>query len=269
MNLYNTLIKQDQRDVLELLELFPSCKPSLAHFLPLLPKLQPRYYSISSSQKHQRNIVSITSVVVEFKTPTGRTHKGVASSYLALLIPTNEQTKPKIRAFFRRSSFKLPRELSIPIIMIGPGTGIAPFRGFIQERTADSKDQKLDPDQSLLFFGCRERNKDFLYKEELSEHHERNQIKLYTAFSREQQEKIYVTHRLQENEDLVWKLLQNGGFLYVCGDAKGMAKSVQDILKEIVKKNTCVGETEEEREKKASEYLKQLTQSERFQQDVW
>jgi NADPH-ferrihemoprotein reductase len=118
------------RTVLEVLADFPSCRMPLEHFLELVAPMTPRYYSISSSPKEHPQQVHVTAVIVQYTSPTGRVHDGVCTSWLSSLHATHDL----VPAFIRKSTFKLPRDPSIPIVMIGPGTGVAPFRGFIQDR---------------------------------------------------------------------------------------------------------------------------------------
>jgi len=257
---YSSFVKGDMRNFLDILNSFPSCKPPIAHFLELLPRLQPRFYSISSSLKEKPSILSITSVVVEFRTPTGRFNKGVCSSYLASLLPTPE-TKPKIQVFIRKSTFKLPSDPSVPIIMIGPGTGFAPFRGFLQERKHYKSQTEVGA--SVLFFGCRSKDHDYLYKEEIELFCSLSAInKLYVAFSRETDKKVYVQDLMRQFSDEFWHLTKTG-YIYVCGDAKNMAKDVQKALLEIAMKKDSL--TEEQ----AQAFMAKLSSSGRFLQDIW
>ena len=142
----------------------------------------------------------------------------------------------KVPIYVRRSQFRLPNRVQTPIIMVGPGTGVAPFRGFIQER-ALQKEQGKPVGQTHLYFGCRNKDKDFIYREELEKYVEDGVLTLHTAFSRDQPEKIYVTHRMRENFDQLWEMIgKKGGHVYICGDAKMMAKDVRNIIVEVVQK---------------------------------
>ena len=118
--------------------------------------------------------------------------------------------------FVRRSNFKLPKNLVKPVIMVGPGTGIAPFRGFLQERAKKRVDGKsIGP--NVLFFGCRNREEDFLYDDDLKQFQSTGDLELFTAFSRETSQKVYVQHVIAQNGKLVWGYLEQGGYFYVCG----------------------------------------------------
>jgi NADPH-ferrihemoprotein reductase len=156
---YNKFIKGDQRTISEVLQAFPSVNPPLGHVLELLPRLAPRYYSISSSPNFHPGFVHITSVVVNFTTSVGRSHNGVCSSWMSTL-PVGAH----VPVFVRESHFRIP-PAPAPLIMIGPGTGLAPFRGFLQELS--HRKSQGEGWESALFFGCRDRKHDFIYEDEL------------------------------------------------------------------------------------------------------
>merc|ERR1719369_504493 len=263
-DMYNSFIVNDCRHVTHILEDLPSCKPAIDHLLELLPKLQPRFYSISSSSKVHKETVHVTAVVIEYETPTGRTNKGVCTTWMKPMIPDeeNEEVVHRVPIYVRRSQFRLPNRVQTPIIMIGPGTGLAPFRGFIQER-AWQKEQGKPVGETHLYFGCRNKDKDFIYREELEKYVEDGVLILHTAFSRDQPEKIYVSDRMRENLTDLWRLIgEKGAHVYVCGDAKMMAKDVRNIVLEVVKNG---GEmTVEDAEK----YVKKMEQQKRYSADV-
>ncbi|CAO3590359.1 unnamed protein product [Absidia cylindrospora] len=253
-------------------------------------RLQPRYYSISSSAKESPSLVAATAVTLEYNpvaTPE-RTVYGVNTNYLwqihskvhqvndgrsyplynldgprgALL--ATDASHVNIPVHVRRSTFKLPRNENVPVIMVGPGTGVAPFRGFVRERALLKKQGKpVGP--TILFFGCRHSQKDFLYADEWPELFDTlgEDSQMITAFSRETDQKVYVQHRLQEQGQLMWELLQQGGYIYVCGDAKLMAKDVQHTFTSFAQKYG--GKNEED----ANAFIKQLRTSGRYQEDVW
>lgn len=215
--LYQQWIIEDNRNIVHILEDMPSCHPPLDYLCELLPRLQPRYYSISSSAKVHPNTVHVTAVVVEYKTPTGRTNKGVATTWLAMKIPKAGEDYPTVPIFIRKSQFRLPTKPQTPVIMIGPGTGLAPFRGFIQERNYCKKEGK-DVGETVLYFGCRKRKEDFIYEEELLEYEKSGLLKLHLAFSRDQPHKVYVSNLLEQNADELWRIVgENNGHIYVCG----------------------------------------------------
>ncbi|KAI4503415.1 hypothetical protein M0802_001637 [Mischocyttarus mexicanus] len=258
---YQQWVVQANRNIVHILEDIPSLKPALDHLCEILPRLQCRYYSISSSPKLYPDSIHITAVVVEYKTPTGRINKGVTTNWLKEKHPSNPPCVVPI--FVRKSQFRLPPRLSTPIIMIGPGTGIAPFRGFIQERDLARKEDREVGD-TILYFGCRKKTEDYLYKDELEEYVKNGTLKLYTAFSRDQPEKVYVTHLLEKNKDEIWKVIgEQNGHIYVCGDARNMARDVHNILLKVVIEKGNMSE------KEASAYIKQMDSQKRYSSDVW
>jgi NADPH-ferrihemoprotein reductase len=225
-------------------------------FIEGLTKLQPRYYSISSSSLVQPKKISITAVVEQQIIP-GRVDpfKGVATNYLfalkqkqngdpnpepfglsyEIMGPRNKYDGIHVPVHVRHSNFKLPSDPSKPVILIGPGTGVAPMRGFVQERARQAQDG-IDVGRTLLFFGCRKAEEDFLYESEWKEYKEAlgDKFELITAFSREGSKKVYVQHRLKEHADEVNDLLQKKAYLYVCGDAANMAREVNTVLAQII-----------------------------------
>jgi len=212
--LYEKYIVHDCRVITEIFDDFKSIQVNLDHFLEVLPKMQPRYYSISSSPNETPGRVSLTAVLVEYSTPTKRIAKGVATSWLNTHRADSQKgITQKIPAYIRKSAFKLPPSNTTPIIMVGPGTGLAPFRGFIQERSYRSKKGETLGD-AVLFFGCRHPDKDYLYREELEEYSSKGIIThLSLAFSRETDEKVYVQHKMMEGENpkRIWEILSTGG----------------------------------------------------------
>jgi NADPH-ferrihemoprotein reductase len=261
-DLYQQWVLQDNRSLLHILEDLPSCKPPLDLVCELLPRLQSRYYSISSSSKVYPESVHLTAVLVQYQTPTGRTNKGVATTWLSNKKPNPEQAV-RVPAFIRKSQFRLPARPQTPIIMIGPGTGIAPFRGFIQERAKMKKEGK-PVGETVLFFGCRTRAEDFLYEEELDEYVKEVPLTLHVAFSREQEEKVYVTHLLKEQAANIWRIIgQENGHLYVCGDARNMARDVHDIVVEVCQEFGHMTAQD------AQQYVKKLETQRRYSADVW
>ncbi|KAI8092523.1 uncharacterized protein BX664DRAFT_384075 [Halteromyces radiatus] len=252
-----------------------------------LSRLQPRYYSISSSAKESPTKISATCVTLEYHpepTPE-RTVYGVNTNYLwqihskvhniddgrsyplyALDGPRGALMSAGVRipVHVRRSQFKLPRNSNVPVIMVGPGTGVAPFRGFVRERALQKKEGKsVGP--TILFFGCRHSQKDFLYADEWPALFETlgEDSQLITAFSRETDHKVYVQHRLQEHGQQMWEYILQGAYIYVCGDAKNMARDVQQAF--VAFAQTHGGKDEE----KANAFIKQLRTSGRYQEDVW
>ena len=277
--LYAEWVVDSCRHITHILEDLPHCKPSIDHLLELLPRLQVRFYSISSSSRTHKESIHVTAVVIEYETKTGRQNNGVCTKWLKPMIPTlpppnpddvDEDGKPKkveaefrVPCYVRRAQFRLPNKTETPVIMVGPGTGLAPFRGFIQER-AWQKEQGKTIGETHLYFGCRNKDVDYIYREELEKYEQDGVLTLHTAFSRDQGQKVYVSHRMRENAADVWRLIgeQNAHF-YICGDAKMMAKDVHDIVTDIVRDHG--GKTQEE----AEAYVKKMESQKRYSADVW
>ena len=264
---YKEWIKNDNRTIVEVLDDLKSVKIPADHLCELLPRLQVRYYSISSSSKVFPTHVHVTAVLVDYKTPLGREVKGVCTQYLldkaAEKDSTAESQPKKLACFIRKSQFRLPMKSSVPIIMIGPGTGFAPFRGFLQEKQWQ-KEQNKPLGEVVLYYGCRREATDFIYREEVENWVEQGVItNLYTAFSRDQGSKIYVQNKLAENGEETWKLLARGAHVYICGDAKNMARDVYACFENIIAKNGNM--TAEQ----ATQYLKNMSVKGRYSADVW
>ncbi|OTA96095.1 hypothetical protein M434DRAFT_19856 [Hypoxylon sp. CO27-5] len=254
-------------------------------FIEGLTKLQPRYYSISSSSLVQPKKISVTAVVENQLIP-GRADpfKGVATNYLLALKqkqngdpnpepfgltyeihgPRNKYDGIHVPVHVRHSNFKLPSDPSKPIILIGPGTGVAPFRGFVQERAKQAESGE-NVGRTLLFFGCRKRNEDFMYESEWEEYKKAlgDKFELITAFSREGPKKVYVQHRLKERAQEVNELLEKKAYLYVCGDAANMAREVNTVLAQIIAEQRGISES------KAEEIVKNMRAANQYQEDVW
>ncbi|MBK5481486.1 cytochrome P450 [Peribacillus sp. TH16] len=258
---YKQEILNKRITMLDLTEKYLACEIPFEGFLALLPPLKARYYSISSSPLHKEGKASITVSVVRGDAWSGNgEYKGIASNYLA-----ERSEGDKIACFINtpQSNFQLPEQTGKPIIMIGPGTGIAPFRGFIQARRAlTEKAEKLGA--AHLYFGCRNPEHDFLYQEELVQAEQDGLITLHTAFSRcPGQEKMYVQHRLAENAQDILSLLKEGGHLYICGDGSKMAPDVEQTL---IESYMHLYQSSKE---EATEWLQSLEANGRYAKDVW
>ncbi|KAH8240761.1 hypothetical protein KR026_004955 [Drosophila bipectinata] len=259
---YQSWIQDACRNIVHILEDIKSCRPPIDHVCELLPRLQPRYYSISSSGKLHPTDVHVTAVLVEYKTPTGRVNKGVATTYLKNKQPKDGE-EVKVPVFIRKSQFRLPTKPETPIIMVGPGTGLAPFRGFIQERQY-LRDEGKTVGESILYFGCRKRSEDYIYESELEEWVKKGTLNLKAAFSRDQATKIYVQHLLEQDADLIWNVIgENKGHFYICGDAKNMAVDVRNILVKILSTKGNMSEAD------AVQYIKKMEAQKRYSADVW
>ncbi len=230
-------------------------KLSAEELVSLLRRLTPRLYSIASSQSEVDEEVHLTVGIVEYE-QGGEVRQGGASSFLGHRLEEGDEVKVFIE---HNNNFKLPQDDSTPIIMVGPGTGIAPFRSFIQERENRGAEGK-----NWLFFGDRTFTQDFLYQVEWQKYLKSGALsRLDVAFSRDQHEKVYVQHRILEQAPLVWQWLKDGAYIYICGDAAKMAKDVHEALVIIAEQQ---GGLSQER---AEEYLNELRKAKRYQRDVY
>jgi len=241
--------------LLDVLRKFPSARPCPGDLVATLSPLAPRLYSISSSLLAHPDQVHLTVGAVRYEGVGGRICKGVASTFLA------ERVRPgqKVRVFVHAShKFGLPSP-DKHVIMVGPGTGVAPFRAFLQERAATKA-----PGKNWLLFGDQKQDCDFLYRQEL-EQYQRDGVltRLDTAFSRDQGAKVYVQNRMLENGAELFKWLQEGACFYICGDAKRMAADVDKALKQIVAEHGAMTAAE------ADKYVVDLVRAGRYQRDVY
>jgi cytochrome P450/NADPH-cytochrome P450 reductase len=224
---YRSEVLGKRKSVFDLLEEHPACELPLHLYLEMLSLLAPRYYSISSSPAGDASRCSVTVGVVEAPASSGRgVYRGVCSNYLA-----RRRAGDTIHATVRetKAGFRLPDDSSVPIIMIGPGTGLAPFRGFLQERAArKTRGDILGP--AMLFFGCRHPDQDYLYADELKSMAASGITELFTAFSRADGPKAYVQHLVAAQKEKVWSLIEQGAITYVCGDGGKMEPDVKAAL---------------------------------------
>jgi sulfite reductase (NADPH) flavoprotein alpha-component len=242
------------RHVIDLLHLLPEPMPA-TEFVKLLKKLTPRLYSISSSPKAHPDEVHLTVSAVRYESH-GRERKGVASTFLADRVGDTNYVKVFVQP---SHGFKVPANGDTSMIMVGPGTGIAPFRAFLEERQATGAKGR-----NWLFFGDHTRAADFLYEDQLTAWHKDGFLtRLDLAFSRDQQEKIYVQNRMLENGAELWAWLEAGAHFYVCGDASRMAKDVDAALHGIIEKHG--GKSADE----ARTYVAKLKSDKRYQRDVY
>ncbi|WP_418641775.1 MULTISPECIES: assimilatory sulfite reductase (NADPH) flavoprotein subunit [Vibrio] len=241
----------------QVIDVFKEKKAKLEaeQLLGLLRRLTPRLYSIASSQEEVDEEVHLTVGLVEYQAGE-ESRFGGASYFLSRGLEEGGEVKVFVE---HNNNFKLPENGDTPVIMVGPGTGIAPFRSFIQER-----DNQGDTGKNWLFFGDRTFTQDFLYQVEWQKYLKLGVLnRLDVAFSRDQHEKVYVQHRLLEQGEQVWQWLQEGAHIYVCGDANHMAKDVHNALIEIVKVH---GGKEADQ---AEEFVNELRKAKRYQKDVY
>ena len=241
--------------VLDLLRRFPSARMKPDDFVSALSPLAPRLYSISSSPLAHPDQIHLTVGAVRYTNDGGRTCKGVASTFLA------DRVRPgmKVRVFLHPSHKFGLCDADRPIIMVGPGTGIAPFRAFLQERAAAKATGR-----SWLFFGDQKSDGDFLYREELEQYHLAGVLtRLDTAFSRDQAEKVYVQHRMLEHAAELWSWLEAGAAFYVCGDAQRMASDVDKALRQVIANEGRMSAAD------ADSYVSEMVRAGRYQRDVY
>jgi sulfite reductase (NADPH) flavoprotein alpha-component len=245
----------DEREFVDLLAEFPSARLTAQEFVDHLRRLMPRLYSIASSPKLFPTEIHLTVAVVRYTT-NGRARQGVCSTFLADRVQVGTTPTP---VFVSHSHFGPPEDLSKDCIMVGPGTGIAPFRAFVQDRIAAAATGR-----NWVFFGDQKRATDFLYEDEWLQYRDKGQLaRLDLAWSRDQVHKIYVQDRMRENAAELWRWLQGGAYFYVCGDAKRMAKDVDTALHDIAAEQG--GMTPEQ----AVDFVKQLKKDKRYQRDVY
>jgi sulfite reductase (NADPH) flavoprotein alpha-component len=222
----------EDADLLDLLLAFPSARPPVQELISALGPLQPRLYSIASSPKLVPDGVHLTVATVRWQ-QRGRDRKGVASTYLAERVAAGGEVPVFVQ---KTRDFRLPADPATPCIMIGPGTGVAPFRAFLQERRATGA-----AGRNWLFFGDRHRKSDFLYREELAGYHQDGLLtNLDLAFSRDQAERIYVQQRMRERAGDLWSWINDGATLFVCG-AAAMARDVDTALAAIIARQGGMG----------------------------
>jgi len=243
------------KDTLDLLNLDPDLQISADELVAWLKPLQHRAYSISSSPNAHPGEVHLTVAAVRW-TYDHRAHGGVCSTFLSDQVPEGAQAGIFMSA---NKNFRVPADNNVPMIMVGPGTGIAPFRAFLEERQARSA-----KGANWLFFGDQHRESDFIYEDEISAMSKSGLLtRLDLAFSRDQAEKIYVQTRMLENGKDLYAMLEEGGHFYVCGDATRMAKDVDAALHTIIE--TQGGLTPEA----ATEYVNRLKREKRYVRDVY
>ena len=241
------------RELIDLFIEYPQSGLNAQDFIGLLRPMPPRLYSIASSLSAHPEEVHLTVAVVRYE-GNGKDRKGVCSSYLA------ERVGERVPCYLHpNKNFKLPEDPSIPIIMVGPGTGIAPFRAFVEERRVTGATGK-----NWLFFGDRSQKTDYLYENEWESYQNDGILNdLDLAWSRDQEKKVYVQHKMLEKKAQLWSWLQDGAIFYVCGDASRMAKDVDQALRTIAQEEGVMSEED------AAAWVKNLLKERRYLKDVY
>ena len=243
------------REFIDLLTDFPGAVKNPQELFNVLQRLVPRLYSIASSQRAHAGVAETSIRVVRYESH-GRERQGVCSGQLGERTPTGTKLPVFLHA---NQNFRLPEDGSVPVIMVGPGTGVAPFRAFLEERQATGA-----TGDNWLFFGDQHEATDFLYREQFQAMVAGGTLtRLDLAFSRDQKEKIYVQDRMREHAAELYAWIERGAYFYVCGDASRMAKSVELALADAIA--NCAGITPEA----AAERIKAMKKERRYQQDVY
>lgn len=258
---YREQVFTPYRSVLDLLEDHPACAVPFEVYLDMLPPLRPRYYSISSSPLVDPEVATITTGVVRAPARGGTgTFAGICSNHLAVMAPNST-----VFTFVREPSipFRPPADPTVSMIMVGAGTGLAPFRGFLEERAAQ-REQGATIGDSLLFFGCRDPQQDYLYAEELRAFEKTAALTVRAVFSgRPEDGRRYVQHEMAHRADEVWDLVERGASIFVCGNANTMAPGVRAALADVYRART--GRSADD----AQAWLADLRASGRFVEDIW
>jgi sulfite reductase (NADPH) flavoprotein alpha-component len=243
-----------QRQIIDVVRQYPA-KVNAQQFVDTLRMMTPRLYSIASSQAEVEDEVHLTVALVEYDAH-GHAHQGGASGFLSTRLDEGGEVNVFVE---RNDNFRLPDDGNTPVIMIGPGTGIAPFRAFMQQREAEEASG-----ENWLFFGNPNYTQDFLYQTEWQRFVKDGIVnKVSLAFSRDQEQKVYVQHRMIEQGAEIYRWLEQGAHIYVCGDANHMAKDVQDALVHIVIEHGAKSDEQ------AEQYISDLRRAKRYQKDVY
>lgn len=283
---YKAIVVDAHLTLVDVLDMASSNNPKSFHTVPFallidfFGRLQPRFYSISSSNSENPSSASATCVTLQYQ-PTIKSQRivyGLNTNYLWSMHEQSEKIKntlpihylvskeeTRLPIYIRQANnFKIPPNMSIPLIMVGPGTGVAPFRGFVRERAFLKQEKNVDVGTTILFFGCRSQQ-DYLYKEEWPALFNTlgKDSKIITAFSRETDSKVYVQHQIKCHGQEVWKLLSNGAHFYVCGDANKMARDVYRCIVDLAIEYGSMNEHD------ATNYVANLKKQNRYQEDVW
>jgi len=257
---YNSWIVLSRRNVLEVLEAFPSVQPEFVHFVELMMRnpIQCRFYSISSSPKPNPSRLDLLVDVVHYTAITGTEKFGLASGNLSRL-----PLGARVPMFVRKSTFRLPSDTSVPVVLVGAGSGLAPLRAFLQER-AWLKANSSTLGRCVLYFGCDRKEGDFLHRSELEAFEQDGITVLRPAFAFDQDARVFVQHLMREDGSKLWRLIEEeGAYVYVCGNAQTVGIGVYGVLQEIAQK---FGNMNLE---KAKGFVTRLIEQGRLQEDVF
>ncbi|CAH0555397.1 unnamed protein product [Brassicogethes aeneus] len=245
-----------RRNIVEVLSDFPHATKNLTKELlfEILPPIKPREFSIASSCKAHKNEIHVLLAIVRYKTKLMKERLGLCSNYLS-----NLTSGDSITAWLKGGSFKFPQKQDVPVILVGPGTGVAPFRNYILEKVNDNV---VTPENMILIFGCRNKNKDFLCKNDFEKLDNEKKITLICAFSRDQDHKIYVQHQILNNSEKIFKALTSGGYVFVAGNAKQMPQSVRQAFVDVLVKH---GMSDDE----ATKFIETMEKTNRYQTECW
>lgn len=276
-NTYTQHVRESALCILDILSIFPSCLPTFALLAQFLPRLQARRYSVANSPLASPHKLRFVFTVVNLEKAHGRRfqREGVCTGALRKMYDRMLESKREcagnetLRIFPTKSNeFRLPDDPSTPLVMIGPGTGIAPFIGFLEHRESLNTSASVSLGESWLFYGCRFRDRDYLYESQLQSFHQNGVLNhLEVAFSREQHqdgEIKYVQHLLKLQADVVAELLLNtSAIFYVCGDARNMAKDVRRCMLDVLAHATGCSE------ESAAETFSDICARKRYKEDIW
>jgi len=246
---------KEYRSYVQVLEDFPFVQLPFSWMLDSIRPIQPRLYSIASCPLTYPKHIHILVAIVDHETPMKRRHIGLASQYF---LDHGASDATIHRVFIKKGTMRLPKKESTPMIMVGPGTGLAPFRAMIQHVVARGDQRPM-----MLFFGCRNEQKDFLYKQELNTYAKQGKlIEFDVAFSRDQPHKIYVQHKIGAHAKTIGNLLlQHNAIIYICGSAQSMPREVCGVIARIIEK---MGDIDD-----GDAYLKRLERIGRLQMETW
>ncbi|KAJ1728216.1 NAPDH-dependent diflavin reductase [Coemansia biformis] len=249
----HTYCMRPRRTIMEVLDDLPHSRVPVGYIFDVFPEIAERSFSISSAAEVTPSLVELTVAIVGYKTLMHKPRVGLCTRWLA-----NMPLGQRVHLRFARGTMQLPNDPATPVIMVGPGTGIAAFMSFIRQRRSDGARS------NYLFFGCRGRETDFLHQRHLEEWVDDGSLSLFCAFSRDQDHKIYVQQRIREHGDLVWSLIgEQGAAVYVSGNANRMPDDVRQAFTDVVREHS--GGSDES----AAAYILAMTKAGRYQEECW